>query len=138
MGRKWLTVVVACTAAAWGVAAAALPAQAAGRPTTLTVGTDHATCPAAEFHTIQAAINDAHSGDTVLVCAGTYVEGSGLRGSNAMTITKDLTLKGAGAGQVTIEPRRRQASGGQIAPTNPDIRSGTGDILAVVGDVQDP
>ena len=137
MGRKWLTLVVACTAASWGLASAS-QAQAAGPPTTLTVGKDLATCPPAEFDTIQSAINAARPGATVVICPGTYVEGTGLRGSNALTITKDLTLEGAGADQVTIEPRRSPASHGQIAPANPDIRSGKGDILAVVGDVQSP
>ena len=137
MGRKWLALVVACTAASWGLAAAS-QAHAAGPPTTLTVGNDLATCPTAQFRTVQSAINAARPGATVLICPGTYVEGTGLRGSNALTITKDLTLQGAGADQVTVEPRHSPASGGQIAQTNPDIRSGKGDILAVVGDVQSP
>ena len=137
MGRKWLTLVVACTAASWGLASAS-QAQAAGPPTTLTVGKDLATCPAAEFDTIQSAINAARPGATVVICPGTYVEGTGLRGSNALTITKNLTLEGAGADQVTIEPRHSPASHGQIAPAKPDIRSGKGDILAVVGDVRSP
>ena len=137
MGRKWLTLVVACTAASWGLASAS-QAQAAGPPTTLTVGKDLATCPPAEFDTIQSAINAARPGATVVICPGTYVEGTGLRGSNALTITKNLTLEGAGADQVTIEPRHSPASHGQIAPAKPDIRSGMGDILAVVGDVQSP
>src|SRR5262245_23707104 len=137
VGRKWLTLVVASAAATWGLAATS-PAQAAGPPTTLTVGQDQATCPGAQFDKIQAAINAARPGATVHICPGTYVEGNGLRGTNALTITKDLTLEGAGASQVTIEPRHNPASHGQIAATHPDIRSGKGDILAVVGKVQSP
>jgi hypothetical protein len=137
VGRKWLTLVVACAAATLGLAATS-QAQAAGPPTIVTVGSDQATCPAAQFDKIQAAINAARPGATVHICPGTYVEGNGLRGTNALTITKDLTLEGAGAGQVTIEPRNSPASHGQIAATHPDIRSGKGDILAVVGKVRSP
>jgi hypothetical protein len=118
--------------------AASSPAEAADSPATLTVGTDPASCPAAEFDTIQSAINAARPGATVRICPGTYTEGTGLRGTNALTITKNLTLEGAGAGQVTVQPRHSPASHGQIAPASPDIRSGKGDILAVLGNVQSP
>jgi hypothetical protein len=66
----------------------------------------------------------------VKICPGTYVEGSGQRGSSALTITKSLALVGAGAGQVTVKPRN---DGGQIAEDSPDIRDGKGDIVAVTG-----
>jgi hypothetical protein len=82
------------------------------------------------YATIQSAVDAANAGDTVNVCPGTYVEGSGQPGSNALTITKSLTLAGAGADQVTIKPRD---NGGQIAEDSPDIRDGKGDIIAVTG-----
>ena len=43
------------------------------------------------------------------ICPGTYVEGSGDTGSNALTITKSLTLKGAGADLVSIMPPQGRA-----------------------------
>src|SRR5215469_11663575 len=137
MGRKALSLVLASGAIAWGLTASS-PAQAIGPPTTLIVGKDQASCPTATFDNIQAAINAAQPGDTVQICPGTYVQGTGLSGTNALTITKNLTLEGAGAGQVTIEPRNSPASHGQIAETKPDIRDGKGDILAVIGKVQSP
>jgi hypothetical protein len=124
-------VVLGLAAAGQGVASAK---PSAGRspatdPAELIVGN----CPGGHFRTVQSAIDAARPGATVLVCPGTYVEGSGVRGSNALTITKDLNLVGAGAGQVTVEPRNNPSSGGQIAENHPDIRDGRGDILAVIG-----
>ncbi|HYK28156.1 MAG TPA: hypothetical protein VEV61_09335 [Streptosporangiaceae bacterium] len=139
MGRKPFGFVVASALAAFGLTAAptaqAAPAQG---PPVLIVGQSQATCPGAQFDNIQAAINAAKSGGTVQICPGTYVAGNGLQGTNALTITKDLTLAGAGADQVTIEPRNSPASDGQIAENRTDIRDGKGDILAAIGKVQSP
>jgi hypothetical protein len=138
-GRKRLSLILAGVLATFGlVAAGPAAAHASQSPATLTVGTSRATCPGARYHTIQSAIDAARSGDTVSVCAGTYVEGSGARGSDALTITKSLNLVGAGATQVTVEPRNSQAAAGQIAEDNPSIRDGKGDILAAVGSVRSP
>src|SRR5215469_2105001 len=103
-------------------------AHAAGPPPrTLTVGN---CIDGVSYPTIQSAVDAANPGDTVNICPGSYAEGSGQPGSNAVTITKSLTLAGAGADQVTIKPRN---NGGQIAEDNPDIRDGKGDIIAVTG-----
>ncbi|GAA5192643.1 hypothetical protein GCM10023322_52710 [Rugosimonospora acidiphila] len=105
------------------VAGFASTAYAGGRADTLRV------CSNGPFRTIQSAVNAAHNGDTVQICAGTYVEGNGARGSNALTITKNLTISGAGADLVHIEARK----GAQLAESHPDIRSGKGVVVAVVG-----
>jgi hypothetical protein len=112
-------------------------------PSTLTAATltvspskHDTTCPDAPYHHIRGAIAAAAPGDTVYVCPGTYVEGTGLVGSNALEIRKDLTLRGAGADQVFVRPK--DVGAGQIAPSTPDLRGGKGDLLAVLGMVNAP
>lgn len=101
---------------------------------TLTVDDDKADCPAAGFTSIQAAVNAAADGDTIVICQGKYVEGSGEPGTNAVTIQKNnLTLKGAGAGSVTISPKASGLNFGRILEAQPDLRNGIGDIIAIVG-----
>ena len=72
-------------------------ATAAAAPATLVVDNDKQQCPSAKYTRIRDAIQNAHAGDTVFVCAGTYSEGPGHPGTNAVEIHKNLTLKGAGA-----------------------------------------
>jgi hypothetical protein len=110
-----------------------LLAAGSARAATLTVDDDHAQCPAAGYSSVQSAVDAAAPGDTVIVCEGSYAEGSGAVGSNAVTITKSLTLKGVGADLVSITPRATTPIGGQILEAAPDIRNGVGDIVAVVG-----
>lgn len=99
----------------------------------LYVDDDGADCPAAGFTSVQAAIDAAATGDTVIVCPGEYAEGPGTPGTNALTITKSMTLRGAGADEVTIRPRANSASGGQIAAANPVLRDPVGNIITVYG-----
>ena len=105
---------------------------------TLTVDDDKADCPAAAFTSVQAAVDAAAAGDTVVICKGDYAEGAGTPGTNALTITKTLTLKGAGADLVTITPEGLAVAGGRILEDAPDLRNGVGDIVAIVGTPTQP
>ena len=106
---------------------------------THTVDDDKADCPAATFTSIQAAVDAAASGDTITVCAGDYAEGTGAPGTNGITITKSLTLKGAGADLVSISPKANPLVRGSIIEEGTsDIRNGVGDIVAIVGTPTQP
>jgi Right handed beta helix region len=75
--------VVLCTSAAVAIAGAA---GAASASSALVVDDDRVQCPQAEFTSIQAAVNAASPGSTVLVCPGLYNE--------QVTVTKEkLTLR---------------------------------------------
>ena len=63
----------ACLPAMVGVLLAAPAAPAA----TLTVDDDRADCPAAAYTSVQAAVDAAAPGDTVVICPGDYAEGNG-------------------------------------------------------------
>lgn len=118
-------VVVAATALFTGIGVASAA--------TISVDDDHADCPAADFSHVQAAVDAAGTGDTVAICPGTYAEGPGTPGTNGVTITKSLQIKGAGADLVTIEPRANTQAGGQIAANSPDLRDPVGNIITVYG-----
>ncbi|MDA0163708.1 hypothetical protein OM076_25775 [Solirubrobacter ginsenosidimutans] len=106
---------------------------------TWTVDDDKADCPNARFTTIQAAVDQAAPWDTVVICAGTYLEQStpysgnnspSQAGSkNGLTIAKPLTLKGAGASKVTIKPA--PAVGTTLAGTAPYLRDGGGNVVTI-------
>jgi hypothetical protein len=115
-----------------------LVAVPAAEAATLAVDDDHAQCPGAQFGSVQAAVNAANAGDTIAICPGRYVEGNGALGTNAVTISKSLTIKGAGADLVVIQPRRGTPTGGQIAEGSMNIRNGVGDIVSIVGQPDAP
>jgi hypothetical protein len=105
---------------------------------TLTVDDNKVDCPTAQYTSIQAAIDAAQTGDTIAICNGNYDEGTGQPGTNALTITKSLTLKGAGAGLVHIAPKASDQAGGTILEGSPNIRNGVGDIVAINGTPSQP
>jgi len=115
------------------IAALPLAGASAAQAATLTVDDDRAECPAAGYTSIQAAVDAASSGDTITICPGGYVEGTGAPNTNALTIGKSLTLKGAGADLVTITPRATALAGSSIAGTTTDVRTGLGSIVAAIG-----
>ena len=114
-----------------GVASLALvaPAQAA----TLSVDDDGEECPTAAYDSVQDAVDDASPSDIVSICPGTYTEGTGAASTNALTINKSLTIRGAGADLVRIQARRTTPSGGQIAAGSPNIRDNVGNIVTIAG-----
>ncbi len=103
------------------------------------VDDDRAQCPDAPFSSIQTAVEQAAPWDTVVVCAGLYVESStpiastvspAQEGStNGLTITKPLKIKGVGADKVTI--RAAAPPNGSLAGTEPFLRDGGGNVITV-------
>src|SRR4051795_9243078 len=121
------------------VAVVAALAPSSAFASTWTVDDDKADCPNARFTSIQAAVEQAAPWDTVVVCPGLYLEQStptsgnnspSQTGSrNGLTITKPLTIKGAGANKVTIKPA--PAVGATLAGTAPYLRDGGGNVVTV-------
>jgi hypothetical protein len=116
-------------------------APAAANASTWTVDDDRAQCPNAAFTSVQDAIDQAAPHDTVVICDGLYREASpappygnaqsyvqqGAR--SAVTITKPLTIRGAGADKVTIMPAA--SLGDTLAGTQPYLRDGGGNVITV-------
>ena len=125
--------------AAVAVALLAALAPSSAFASTWTVDDDKADCPNARFTSIQAAVDQAAPWDTVVVCPGLYLEQStptsgnnspSQAGSrNGLTITKPLTIRGAGASKVTIRPA--PALGASLAGTAPYLRDGGGNVVTV-------
>src|SRR5262245_15861351 len=137
MARKLgIAALAALTVLALTAGATQTRARAASSGATLTVDNDRKDCPNADYTRIRDAVGAAADGDTIVVCAGTYVEGPGSTGSNGLQITKSLTIRGAGADKVTIEPNGGKDD--RIAETNPDLRSGKGVIVLAKGDKDAP
>ena len=80
------------------VGAASVPLDESLPPRSI-VDDDGKQCPRAKFKTIQAALDAAKSGDTILVCAGKYRE--------APTVTNTVTLLGAQHG---VDARTRKGN----------------------------
>ena len=89
-------------------------------------------CPSGCPYTkIQAAVEAASSGDTITVDPGTYVEGSGRPGTSSLTIAKSLTIDGAGAGLVTIEPAPGTIGNNGSAGNSPARYDAAGNVVAI-------
>ena len=92
---------------------------------TLVVDTDARECPNAAFASIQAAVDAADPADTIAICPGVYRETTGLTDLNALRIEEALTLRGAGADLVRIEPS------GDLTDPTPAIRDAEGNVILV-------
>jgi pectin methylesterase-like acyl-CoA thioesterase len=93
-----------------------------------------------DYTSIQAAINAAQPGDTIVVAAGTFKESLDWEGA-------DLTIRGAGAGQSIIDPSggpggrcgcgwwtpRRSASRGSRGPPGERMRCSTSRRVSCAG-----
>ena len=90
MKKVWGSLLVACMLLL-SVTAFLRLGEVKANPVTWTV----ATSGSADFHSIQAAVNSANAGDTIVVKSGTYLE--------TVTIGKSLTLVGNGPGKTFIE-----------------------------------
>src|SRR3954452_1664782 len=111
----------AASVAAFLVLVSATSASAA----TLVVDDNKAECPHAGYTFIQDAVDAARAGDTVAVCPGTYRETVGAGDPNALRIATALTLRGAGADLVRIEPS------GDLTDPTPAIRDEEGNVVLV-------
>ncbi len=119
--------------------AAATPAVA--RASTYTVDDDKADCPNAAFSSLQAAVDQAAPHDTLIVCPGTYLEGttpttnaaspSQAGSHNGLTISKPLTIVGAGASKVLIAPKPSITTTGTLAGSAPYLRDGGGNVVTI-------
>ncbi|MBM7519212.1 hypothetical protein [Nocardioides nitrophenolicus] len=106
--------------------------------TTWVVDDDRAQCPDANYTSIQTAVDFASPWDTIVVCEGVYEESStpvsgpgnpvATGALNGLTITKPLTIKGAGADKVTIKPDQ---SISDLAGLTPYLRDGGGNVITV-------
>jgi Bacterial Ig domain len=112
---------------ALALAGFALLAPASASAAQHVVDDDRMECPSAGYTSIAAAIAAAAPGDTVSVCHGTYLEGAAGDGATSLTIDKELTLKGEGAGRVYVGPS------GDIAAASPVLRDAAGNVISVVG-----
>lgn len=125
--------------AALGATLALVAGAAPAAASTWTVDDDGVQCPNASFSTIQAAIDQAAPHDTIVICPGTYRERSiptngtyspaQVGSRNGLTIQKPITLRGAGADEVFIEPD--PSLGSSLAGTAPFLRDGGGNVITI-------
>lgn len=102
-----------------------LPSGASAAPETLTVG-NLSTCPNADYGTIQAAVDNAASGDTISVCPGTY-------GEHVTINTPDLTILGGQHGVDARGKRNKQLNSTVSDPTGEFTLGGSADGTTIDG-----
>lgn len=90
----------------------------------LTVDDDRQECPSADYTSLVDAVAFAAQGDTIRICDGTYE----VSGPSGLKIEKNLTLQGAGADKVTIQPDGAVPS---IAAASPNERDELGNVITV-------
>ena len=96
----------------------------ASAASTLVVGNNLATCPNAQFFTIQSAVNAANPGDTIKVCAGAY--------SESVIVNKQLTILGAQAG---VDARSATRTGLPATESVVDGNAGMSPFYVTASDV---
>jgi hypothetical protein len=114
------------------VAFGLLPA-AAQADSTWYVGSASDGCPNAQFSDLTTAVTYAQSHDIIRVCPGTYTVGpaSGTTATattQGLVIDKALTIIGAGASKVTIEPATNLVS---ASSTTDNLRDQYGNVVTV-------
>ncbi len=102
---------------------AAATASGAGAAV-LTVDDDRVECPSADFTSLVDAVAFAAQGDTIRICDGTYE----VSGPSGLKIEKNLSLVGAGADKVTIQP---DGSVPSLATATPNERDEFGNVITV-------
>ena len=110
---------------ALGALLLAAPGAAAA---TRIVDSGTAECPNAAYSSIQDAVDEAAAGDTIVVCPGLYQEGGTGLVANALVIDEQVTIAGAGADRVRIEPATDLS--GQADPLK-TIRDESGNVVLV-------
>jgi len=110
-----------------GVAVLLLAVPAAAQADTITVDDDKAQCPAATYSSLVSAVAAAEQFDTIKICDGTYPVPGGAT-SPGLRIDKNLTLRGAGADKVFVQP---DLAGASMAAASPNPRDEYGNVITV-------
>ena len=101
--------------------------------------TTRPTAPQPPYTSVQAAVDAAASGDTIVVCAGDYAEGTGAPGTNARHHHQEHHAEGRRRGS-GLDHAEGEPAGSRPHHRRgtPDIRNGVGDIVAIVGTPTQP
>lgn len=97
------------------------------RAATLTVDGDRIQCPLADYTDLNVAVSNAAQGDTIYICDGTYLVPGG-PSSSGLRIEKNISLRGAGADKVFIQPDGTAPS---MESASPNPRDEYGNVITV-------